>query len=159
LLIINGLLLARKLRSFLAQAIASGTKVMSYFANPLTDYSPQLEMGGSAFSEAGSEQSTSPLFDEDDEVELASEFLEVANERDLDHFIGKLTDRASLAIDADLDGPVERDLGDIFKESLRPYCRWPAAHLASSLAARLARRWAADWHPLSDTHWASNWRA
>src|ERR1700683_3182847 len=88
---------------------------MSFFANPLTDYSPQLEMGSSAPRGAGSERFTSPLFGEDDEVELASEFLEVANERDLDHFIGELTDRASSAIDADLDGPVERDLGDIFK--------------------------------------------
>jgi hypothetical protein len=88
---------------------------MSYFANPLTDYSPQLEMGGSAPREGGFERSTSPLFGEDDEVELASEFLEVANERDLDRFVGELTDRASRSIDADLDGPVERDLGDIFK--------------------------------------------
>jgi uncharacterized protein (DUF697 family) len=88
---------------------------MSYFANPLTDYSPQLEMGGSKTREAGFERSTSPLFGEDDEVELASEFLEVANERDLDRFIGELTDRASRSIDADFDGPVERDLGDIFK--------------------------------------------
>jgi hypothetical protein len=88
---------------------------MSYFANPLTDYSPQLEVGGSEPQGGGSEQSASPVFGEDDELELASEFLEVANERDLDHFIGELTDRASSAIDADLDGPVERDLGDIFK--------------------------------------------
>ena len=89
---------------------------MSYFANPLTDYSPQLEMGGSALRMTGSERSTSPVFGEDEEVELAAEFLEVASERDLDHFIGELTDRASSAMDADLDGPVERDLGGIFKD-------------------------------------------
>ena len=88
---------------------------MSHFANPLTDYSPQLEMGGSALHMTGSEESTSPVFGEDEEVELASEFLEIANERDLDHFIGELTDRASSALDADLDRPVEQDLGDIFK--------------------------------------------
>jgi uncharacterized protein (DUF697 family) len=89
---------------------------MSYFANPLTDYSPQLEMGGSAHPRAGSERSTSPVFGENEEVELASEFLEVASERDLDHFIRVLTDRASSAMDSDLDGPVERDLGGIFKD-------------------------------------------
>jgi hypothetical protein len=88
---------------------------MSYFANPLTDYSPQLEMGGSAPRGDGSERSTSAVFGEDDEVELASEFLEIANDRDLDHFVGELTDRASSTMGADLDGPVERDLGDIFK--------------------------------------------
>jgi hypothetical protein len=89
---------------------------MSYFANPLTDYSPQLEIGGSALRMTGSEQSTSQIFGEDEEVELASKFLEIAGERDLDHFIGELTDRASSAMHADLDGPVERDLGSIFKD-------------------------------------------
>jgi uncharacterized protein (DUF697 family) len=88
---------------------------MSYFANPLADYSPQLEAGGSAPRMTGSERSTSSVFGEDEEVELASEFLEIASERDLDHFIGELTDRASSVMDSDLDGPVERDLGGIFK--------------------------------------------
>ena len=76
---------------------------MSYFANPLTDYSPQLETGGSAPSVAGS-----PVFGEDEELELASEFLEIANERDLDHFVGELMDRAGSAIDSDLPVPPER---------------------------------------------------
>jgi uncharacterized protein (DUF697 family) len=86
---------------------------MSYFANPLTDYSPQLETGGSAPSVA--DRSTSPVFGEDEELELASEFLEIANECDLDHFVGELMDRAGSGMDSDLDGPVERDLGSIFK--------------------------------------------
>ena len=82
---------------FLSVRNCSRNKVVSYFANPLTDYSPQLETGGSAPRMAG--RSTSPVFGEDEELELASEFLEIANERDLDHFIGELMDRASSALD------------------------------------------------------------
>jgi uncharacterized protein (DUF697 family) len=88
---------------------------MSYFANPLTDYSPQLETGGSAPLETGVGPSTATVFSDDEELELASEFLEVASERDLDHFIDELTGRASRAMNEDLDQPVERDLGSIFK--------------------------------------------
>jgi hypothetical protein len=85
----------------------------------LTDYSPQLETSGSAPRRTEFARSTSSVFGEDEEVELASEFLEIASERDLDHFIGELTDRASSAMDSDLDEPVERDLGGIFK-GIRP---------------------------------------
>jgi uncharacterized protein (DUF697 family) len=88
---------------------------MSYFANPLTDYSPQLETGGSDSLETGVGPSTATVFSEDEELELASEFLEVASELDLDHFIDELTGRASRAMNEDLDEPVERDLGSIFK--------------------------------------------
>jgi uncharacterized protein (DUF697 family) len=88
---------------------------MSYFANPLTDYSPQLETGGSVPLETGVVPSSATVFSEDEELELASEFLEVSSERDLDHFIDELTGRASRAMNEELDEPVERDLGSIFK--------------------------------------------
>ena len=62
---------------------------MSTFSNPLTEYSPQLE-----FEHAGPKpaerQSEHGIFDEHQEMEEAIALLEVANEQQLDRFLGTL---------------------------------------------------------------------
>ena len=94
---------------------------MSFYTNPLTDYSPQMEAGGPVEADrwetdpASSRQGAETVFSEDEELEIASEFLDVGGERDLDRVIGELFDRAGEAGGATLEEPVERDLGDIFK--------------------------------------------
>jgi hypothetical protein len=95
---------------------------MSYLANPLTDYSPQLETGGPVETSGGApgtawfRRGAEKVFSEEEELDLASEFLEIRSERDLDHFVGALIGRADRATNAKLDEPVERDLGGIFKK-------------------------------------------
>jgi hypothetical protein len=95
---------------------------MSYFSNPLTDYSPQLETGGPVETSgraphtAWLRRSAETVFSEEEQLDLASEFLEIRSERDLEHYLGALIDRASRATNAKLDEPVERDIGGIFKK-------------------------------------------
>jgi hypothetical protein len=95
---------------------------MNYLPNPLTDYSPQLETGGPvetsgrAPNMAWFQQGAETVFSEVEELDLASEFLEIRSERDLENYLSTLIDRASRATNVRLDGPVERDLGGIFKK-------------------------------------------
>jgi uncharacterized protein (DUF697 family) len=89
---------------------------MSYFTNPLTDYSPQLEAGGPQPHMVSSRQSSASVFSEDHELELASEFLEIDSERDLDRYVGALFDHARQDPTIGLDEPAEQFLGGIFKK-------------------------------------------
>lgn len=62
---------------------------MGTFGNPLTEYSPEME----AF-EAGQEfEQGEGVFSETEEMELAAELLEVANEQELEQFLGDLVKR------------------------------------------------------------------
>jgi hypothetical protein len=86
---------------------------MSDFINPLTDYSPQMET-----TEMGAEfgpGSESGVFTEDQELELASQFLEVADEQELHGFIDNLIGEAAHALNGSVEPEVEQDLGDILK--------------------------------------------
>ena len=56
---------------------------MTRFGNALTEYSPQME----AFEYAG-EQESGPVFNEQQEMELAAEFLEISSEQELENFLG-----------------------------------------------------------------------
>src|SRR5262249_40858925 len=47
--------------------------------------------------------------------DLASKFLDIRSEHDLENYLGALIDRAGRATNTRLDEPVERDLGSIFK--------------------------------------------
>ena len=115
---INVLWLARKLRSSHRRK-HHVANLMSYFTNPLTDYSPQLEAGGPQPHMVSSRQSSASVFSEDHELELASEFLEIDSERDLDRYVGALFDHARQDPTIGLDEPVEQFLGGIFKKVAR----------------------------------------
>jgi malonyl CoA-acyl carrier protein transacylase len=88
---------------------------MSDFVNPLTDYSPQMETTESYSEMEFGSRSGSGAFSQDDELELASEFLEVANEQQLDEFIGRLIEKAGQALNETVEPPLEQDLGDILR--------------------------------------------
>jgi hypothetical protein len=91
-------------------------RLMSYFTNPLTDYSPQLEASGLLPHTVSSQPPSASVFSDDHELELASEFLEIDSESDLDRYVGALFDRAHEDTAIKLDEPIERDLGGIFKK-------------------------------------------
>ena len=88
---------------------------MSHYVNPLTDYSPQLEVEDAGARRAGTDRSDASIFSEDEELELASELLEISSQRDLDLYVDRLIGRASRAAGAVIPDPVQHDLGDIFK--------------------------------------------
>ena len=86
---------------------------MSSFANPLTDYTPQSEV----FESAGQTYVAQPdgVFSEDEELQLASELLELVDEQELDQFLGDLINKAGKAIGSFVDSPVGRAVGGVLK--------------------------------------------
>jgi uncharacterized protein (DUF697 family) len=85
---------------------------MSDYPNPLTDYSPQMESNEpSDFAR----RATANVFSEDDELELASEFLEINNEEELQEFVDGLIKQTEHGLNATVDPSMEQDLGDILK--------------------------------------------
>ena len=58
---------------------------------------------------------TANVFSEDDELELASEFLEINNEEELQEFVDGLIKQAEHGLNATVDPSMEQDLGDILK--------------------------------------------
>jgi hypothetical protein len=89
---------------------------MNYFANPLTDYSPQPETNEPAASELRWARPRGYVSSEEEELDLAFRFLEIGSERDLDRYVEALVDRAARPSHAKLTETVERDLGGIFKK-------------------------------------------
>jgi hypothetical protein len=88
---------------------------MSDFRNPLTDYSPQTEATEPYPGMEDAGRSTATVFSEDEELEFASELLEIATERELDEFVHGLVRNAEQALNEAAEPAVEYDLGDILK--------------------------------------------
>ena len=86
---------------------------MSSFANPLTDYTPQSEV----FKSAGQMHVARPdgVFSEDEELQLASELLELVDEQELDQFLGDLINQAGKAIGNFVNSPDGRAIGGVIK--------------------------------------------
>lgn len=59
------------------------------------------------------------VFSETDEVELASELLEITNEAELEHFLGGLMNRAARAVGGFMSSPAGRAIGGILKGAAR----------------------------------------
>jgi uncharacterized protein (DUF697 family) len=76
------------------------------------EYSEESELIGPADMEA-------PLFDEAEEMELASDLLGVSNEAELDQFLGNFIRRAGRVIGRVVKSPVGRALGGILKGAAR----------------------------------------
>lgn len=85
---------------------------MSPYGNPLTDYSPQMEVFGPGQSE---QQSRPAVFSESEEIELTSELLEISNERELDQFLGDLISKAGKAIGTFVKSPAGKAIGSVLK--------------------------------------------
>ena len=65
-------------------------RAVSTFSNPLTEYSPQMEAleftGRAGFTDEAPDE----VFSEEQELELAAKLLDIANEQELDQFLGDL---------------------------------------------------------------------
>lgn len=59
------------------------------------------------------------VFKENDEMELASDLLEVADEAELDQFLGKLMRRASQSVGSFIRSPEGRSIGGMLKNAAR----------------------------------------
>ena len=88
---------------------------MSTFANPLTEYSPQMESFEFDPETGFSSESGETVFKEDELMELASEFLAVNNEQELDQFLGDLIKKAGHAIGSVVKSPVGQAIGGVLK--------------------------------------------
>ena len=82
---------------------------MSPYGNPLTEYSPQMEAFEYSGEYAG-ERESGPVFNEQQEMELAAEFLEISNEQELENFLGGLIDTAGKAIGGFVRSPLGQQL-------------------------------------------------
>jgi len=91
-----------------------GTTTMGDFINPLTDYSPQMETEPDSGLEAWRE-SEPGVFTEDQELELASQFLEVTDEQDLEGFVQHLIKKGAQVLNDSVEPEVENFLGDVLK--------------------------------------------
>ena len=80
--------------------------------NPLTDYSPEMETFG--FDHGGS-LSESGVFNQAEEVELASQLLEVSSDPELEQFLGDLISKAGKAIGGFIKSPVGKAIGRVLK--------------------------------------------
>jgi hypothetical protein len=88
---------------------------MSDYVNPLTDYSPQMESAEPRYARSFGERSATSVFSEDDELELASELLEVTSEAEFDDFVRGLIGRAGWVLHEPVEPSLENDIGDILK--------------------------------------------
>jgi hypothetical protein len=134
---------------------------MSDFINPLTDYSPQMEaFAPSSATEIG-RRSAPGVFTEDEELDLASRFLEVNSEQELHEFVDSLIKTAGRALNQTMEPPLEQDIGDILKSIAKvalPIVGGvvggfvggpPGAALGSSLASTAGRAFGLELEGLS----------
>lgn len=86
----------------------------------LIDYTPETEtFEAEALADETALESGASVFGETEEMELASEFLEVQNEQELDRFIGDLISRAGRAVGTFVRSPTGQALGGILKDAAR----------------------------------------
>lgn len=88
---------------------------MSDYRNPLTDYSPQMETAESPSHTGFGTESASGVFDEDEEIELASQLLEIKSEQEFGQFVDGLMRKAERVLNRPVEPPLEEDIGDILK--------------------------------------------
>ena len=88
----------------------------------LIDYTPETETSESeAFgtSESLNLETADTVFTESEELELASAFLEVQSEQELDRFLGALISRAGRAVGTLVRSPTGQALGGILKDAAK----------------------------------------
>jgi hypothetical protein len=90
---------------------------LSTFSNPLTEYSPQLEFASETLPEF-EEESGRSIFDESQELDLASGMLGVVNEEELDHFLGDVIHEAGVALGSDVKPSDARAIGHVLKKAI-----------------------------------------
>jgi len=88
---------------------------MSTFTNPLTDYSPQMEFYGGSPRKHHRRKGNSGVLSDSDEMELAAEFLNVADEAEMEQFLGDLVSGIGSALGKIVNSPVGQAVGGVLK--------------------------------------------
>ena len=83
-------------------------------SSPLAEYTPQMESFTYEF-EAEAESPHSGVFSEAQEMELATELLEVSNEAELEQFLGSLIKKAGSALGKIVKSPIGKAIGGVLK--------------------------------------------
>lgn len=89
---------------------------MSTYSNPLTDYSPQMEFWADPTESSFASRPRDRVFSDSDEMELASEFLEIANEAELEQFLGDLINNIGSTLGKVVNSPVGQAVGGVLKK-------------------------------------------
>ncbi len=90
---------------------------MSSYANPLTDYSPQMEFSGGSGGRHHHRKYPNPqVLTDGQEMELAAEFLEVADDEELEQFLGDLIGGIGSALGKIVNSPVGKAVGGVLKD-------------------------------------------
>lgn len=88
---------------------------MSTYTNPLTDYSPQMEYGGGFPRKHHRRRQSSGVLSDSDEMELAAEFLDVADEAEMEQFLGDLVKGIGSALGKVVNSPIGQAVGGVLK--------------------------------------------
>jgi hypothetical protein len=86
---------------------------MSAYSNPLTDYSPQMEFYGGPAKHFPRKRG---VLSDSEEMELAAEFLEVANEDELEQFLGDLIGGIGSTLGKIVNSPIGKAVGGVLKD-------------------------------------------
>jgi hypothetical protein len=97
------------------QVNKEGCGTMSTYSNPLTDYSPQMEFSG-GFGGRHHRRYANQILSDSQEMELAAEFLEVANEEELEQFLGDLIGGIGSTLGKIVNSPVGKAVGGVLKD-------------------------------------------
>jgi hypothetical protein len=88
---------------------------MSTYSNPLTDYSPQMEFYGGS-PRRHHRRDNSGVLSDSAEMELAAEFLNVADEAELEQFLGDLIGGIGSTLGKIVNSPIGKAVGGVLKD-------------------------------------------
>jgi hypothetical protein len=88
---------------------------MNSYSNPLTDYSPQMELSGSSSRRHFPKNHRNRVLSEVDEMDLAADLLDVTNEEELEQFLGDLISGIGSGLGKIVNSPVGKAVGGVLK--------------------------------------------
>lgn len=89
---------------------------MSTYGNPLTDYSPQMEFFGGPAGRRFPRRQSGGVLSESEEMELTSEFLEIADEAEMEQFLGDLIGKIGSGLGKIVNSPIGHAVGGVLKD-------------------------------------------
>ena len=131
---------------------------MNDFSNPLTEYTPQMELEGVPPKEPAGD-SQQGIFDEYQEMEQAIALLEAADEKQLDHVLGDLIQKANREIGNAVSPRSAGPSPACSRRSRATFCRLQESQSDNRSAVASGRSSAVAWPLSRDRHWGSSWRA
>ncbi len=88
---------------------------MSTYANPLTDFSPQMEFFEGSARPVFADEPRAGVLSEAEEMELAAEFLDLEDEGELDQFLGDLVKSIGSGLGKIVNSPLGHAVGGVLK--------------------------------------------